>query len=139
VVRKRKTAMDFDAVADSNVINIVREDTVDTEDNADTDVVDEIDIADDTVVNTEIVIKDEINVDTTPVINIDNNVNHNNAIDHILNNERVKSTRVQRGLYLDRDIDAVLSRLLKKGGKGAKSDIINDLLRAAFVDRGLLK
>jgi len=131
--------MDFDAVADSNVINIVREDIVDTEDNTDTDVANKINTTDDTVVDTEIVIKDESKVDTKPIINIDHNVNHNNAIDHILNNERVKSTRVQRGLYLDRDIDAVLSRLLKKGGKGAKSDIINDLLRAAFVDRGLLK
>lgn len=92
----------------------------------------------DSVINTDV--NNDSNPNNNPIIDndINHNVNHNNAIDNILNKEKSKSTRVQRGLYLDRDIDAVLTKLLKKGGKGAKSDVINDVLRAAFEARGLL-
>ncbi len=67
-----------------------------------------------------------------------NKNNNISVIDTILNNEKTRSSRVQRGMYLDHDIDLVLSRLYSKGGKGTKSDIINELLRKEFIDRGLL-
>lgn len=60
------------------------------------------------------------------------------VIDDILNNSKGKSTRVQRGLYLDADIDKVLNTLFKKGGKGSKSDILNHVLRKEFKSKGLL-
>lgn len=124
------TIRDLNLKGDINTDNIPKPDTnIDNVDN--TDVNNVTNTINDTV----------INPDNNTVIDndINHNVNHNNAIDTILNTDKSKSTRVQRGLYLDRDIDAVLTKLLKKGGKGAKSDVINDVLRAAFEARGLLK
>lgn len=69
---------------------------------------------------------------------LENNTESVDVIDDILNNSKGKSTRVQRGLYLDKDIDKVLTNLFKKGGKGSKSDILNSVLRKEFKNKGLL-
>lgn len=124
--RKKRHIADFDAVA--SVPDIKPNDDHDTKN-------DHVDNNDDkTEIKNDIVTNDSINTDNKN----NHNVNHKNVIDTILNNEKSKSSRVQRGLYLDRDIDDALNKLYKKGGKGTKSDIINDLLRKEFEDRGLL-
>lgn len=81
--------------------------------------------------------------DDTPVPDSKNETSQSenesvDVIDDILNNSKGKSTRVQRGLYLDADIDKVLNTLFKKGGKGSKSDILNHVLRKEFKSKGLL-
>lgn len=108
---KRNIATGFDSVAkiDSNDIN---NDNVAVE----IDTSNDIDTSDD---NTNVINNDNVDV-----------------IDDILGKK--KSTRVQRGLYLDRDVDAALTKLGKKGGKGAKSDIVNALLKEGLKNRGLL-
>lgn len=63
--------------------------------------------------------------------------------DHFL--VRVIEGKVRRkdlvlvGVYLDPQIAEVLDRLGKKAGRGAKSEIVNNVLRSDFEESGLLK
>ena len=51
--------------------------------------------------------------------------------------KKVNST-VLTGIYLQEDLSQILDRLAKKGGRGAKSRIVNEALRAIFNEKGLL-
>lgn len=42
------------------------------------------------------------------------------------------------GIYFDNDVYQVLMRLAKKGGRGAKSKIVNEAVRGVFKEKGLL-
>jgi hypothetical protein len=53
---------------------------------------------------------------------------------NVKKNERGKVT----GIYLQEDVSQILNRLSKKGGRGAKSKIVNESLRSVFKDKGLL-
>lgn len=77
-----------------------------------------------------------INSDTNKVISIDDVNNTIDVLDGIL--EKKKSTRVQRGLYLDRDVDVALNKLTKGAKKGIKSDVVNALLKEGLEKRGAL-
>lgn len=90
------------------------------------------------VVNARDDIEADIDTDELEVVVKRTNDENIDVIDDILNNNKTKSTRIQRGLYLDREIDKVLNTLFKKGGKGSKSDILNSVLRKEFKSKGLL-
>jgi len=87
-------------------------------------------------------IKTEIKSDTENSINHDGVINKNDVddtldvIDNILGKK--KSTRVQRGIYLDHDVDAAINKLTKGAKKGIKSDVINALLKEGLQKRGAL-
>jgi hypothetical protein len=93
-------------------------------------------INNDNVNEVDEMVKTEVDTNNDTDNSINNNDDTVDVIDDILGKK--KSTRVQRGLYLDRDVDAALSKLGKKGGKGAKSDIVNALLREGLQNRELL-
>lgn len=61
-------------------------------------------------------------------------------IDKIMSEKVTRRTDVlvQVGLYLEPDISNVLDELGRKGGRGARSQIVNDALRKYFKERDLL-
>lgn len=46
--------------------------------------------------------------------------------------------RIANGIYLQKDILQTLNKLAKKGGRGAKSRIVNEALKEIFKQKGLL-
>lgn len=59
-------------------------------------------------------------------------------IDTLLLGTNVKEIKTMIGVYLEPDVANVLRWLGKKGGRGSQSKIINDLLKIAFIEKGLL-
>jgi gentisate 1,2-dioxygenase len=79
-------------------------------------------------------------------INVNNNINENkeekepdylNAIKDIVEKKPKKDMK-PTGIYFDENVLKVLDSLAKKGGRGAKSRIVNDATKAAFIQAGLL-
>lgn len=52
--------------------------------------------------------------------------------------KKKKDDLVLTGIYLQPDLAHILDSLGKKGGRGAKSRIVNDALRKVFTEKGLL-
>lgn len=46
--------------------------------------------------------------------------------------------KVVVGFHIEKELAAILDDLQRKGGKGVKSQIVNELLEKAFKERGLL-
>ncbi len=69
-----------------------------------------------------------------------NNDNKNEDVfDRLLEGKKKKQPKkVWTGVYLKPDIAQVLEILSKKGGKGAKSEIVNESLRRVFTEKGLM-
>lgn len=59
-------------------------------------------------------------------------------IDSLLDGKSGKDDLTLTGVYLQADVLKVLNRLAKKGGRGAKSRIVNDALRKVFEEKSLL-
>lgn len=59
-------------------------------------------------------------------------------IDELLGGGKKKNELILTGIYLQSDIAAVLDRLGKKGGRGAKSRLVNEALKKMFQEKGLL-
>jgi hypothetical protein len=99
-------------------------------------------------VNKDINVNDKVNKDTNvnDKVNKDIDVNDNNKNDNqkdFLDNliEGTKKRQPQRiltGVYLDPNIVKVLDQLAQKGGRGAKSRIVNEALEKVFKEKGLL-
>lgn len=82
------------------------------------------------------------NDNTNTNINTNNN-NQTNQLDYLDkliegNVKKTDSGTVLTGIYLQKDLAQLLDRLAKKGGRGAKSRIVNEALRSIFVEKGLL-
>ena len=59
-------------------------------------------------------------------------------IDTIINGTIKKEVKELVGIYLQPDVLNTLRLIGKKGGRGAQSAIVNELLRLAFIEKGLL-
>ncbi|MBA2873157.1 hypothetical protein HNQ85_003495 [Anoxybacillus calidus] len=81
--------------------------------------------------------------------NINDNINKSNIeqnnddkvdfIDQLIEGTKKKSNNlVLVGVYLQKDVAQVLDELAKKGGRGAKSKIVNDALQQIFKEKGLI-
>lgn len=71
---------------------------------------------------------------------LNNNKNDNEDIfDKLLDGKKKKQPKnVWTGVYLKPEIADVLEQLAKKGGKGVKSEVVNEALRRVFVEKGLM-
>ncbi|MEN8702459.1 hypothetical protein [Bacillus infantis] len=86
------------------------------------------------------------NVNVNDNINVNNNVHVNNNEDGSLLSELVSGKKAKKksdslinsGIYFEPDVYEVLQSLAKKGGRGAKSRIVNESLRKEFIAAGLL-
>jgi hypothetical protein len=85
-------------------------------------------------------------------INVDDNINVNNNV-HVNNNQggsllselvsgkktkKKSDSLINSGIYFEPDVYEVLQSLAKKGGRGAKSRIVNESLRKEFIAANLL-
>ncbi|MGG3805380.1 hypothetical protein [Metabacillus fastidiosus] len=70
---------------------------------------------------------------------VTDNINDNDYLDSLIEGKKKKSNQpVLTGVYLQKDVLQVLDQLAKKGGKGAKSKIVNEALRKVFMEKDLL-
>lgn len=68
------------------------------------------------------------------------NIANLDALDALFKDNQPKSvTHTYRGFYLENDIVKVLDRLAKKGGKGIKSQLVNEALKRIFIEKGWMK
>ena len=51
-------------------------------------------------------------------------------------NKKFTDNYEQRGLYIRKDLDAILTKMAKKGGKGTKTTIVNAALQRLFDEMG---
>ncbi|NRF95767.1 hypothetical protein HQN89_33615 [Paenibacillus frigoriresistens] len=56
----------------------------------------------------------------------------------LVEKSKKKDELVLVGVYLQPDLAGILDKLGKKGGRGAKSRIVNDALRKMFTEKGIL-
>lgn len=52
--------------------------------------------------------------------------------------QRIEDTHVMRGIYIEKQLDKIIDRLAKKGGRGVKSKLVNEALKKLFREKGLL-
>lgn len=66
-------------------------------------------------------------------------VGHSGYLDELLEGDgKKKQGTTLTGVYLENDILKVLDQLAKKGGRGAKSKLMNEALRKLFTEKGLM-
>jgi hypothetical protein len=95
-----------------------------------------------------------INVDNNMDINVHDNVHVNknvNKNDNISVNvdylkelvegkvKNKKDELINTGIYFEPKVYSVLMAYAKKGGRGAKSRIVNDTLKSTFIQMGLME
>jgi hypothetical protein len=95
-----------------------------------------------------------VNVDVNEDVNVNNNVNvdvnnHDNVHTEIPYLNRLANAAtppkkkldslINSGVYFEKEVFDILMDLAKKGGRGAKSRIVNDALKEAFKNAGLMK
>ena len=64
------------------------------------------------------------------------NDNVSKLVEDMIDNKKPEKKVV--GLYLDPDVAEALRKVGEQGGRGAKSKIANDVLRAFFKEKGIL-
>jgi hypothetical protein len=81
-------------------------------------------------------------------VHVNNNVNENENISVNVNylkelvegkGRKKKDELINTGIYLEPKVHSVLMAYAKKGGRGAKSKIVNDTLKSTFIQMGLLE
>jgi hypothetical protein len=71
----------------------------------------------------------------------DNEINNENidVLDQIINNNKKKEkTHVLKGIYFEREVAAAIDRIARGGGKGIKSQIVNEAVKKVFKEKGWL-
>lgn len=72
-------------------------------------------------------------------ININNKNDNEDIFDKLIDGKKKKQPKnVWTGVYLKPEIANVLEQLAKKGGKGVKSEVVNEALRRVFIEKGLM-
>lgn len=73
----------------------------------------------------------------SPNVNI--NDNDNSGLKGIITKEKPRKTAKELvGIYFDKDVKEALDAYQKAEGRGAKSELLNDLARYALEQKGLL-
>lgn len=57
----------------------------------------------------------------------------------IIEQKKRRDSKKLIGIYFDGDVAKVLDKIGDRGGRGAKSELVNDVLKAFFKKQGLLK
>lgn len=72
-------------------------------------------------------------------VDVINNDDGEDIFDQLIDGKKKKQVKnVWTGVYLKPEIAKVLEQLSKRGGKGAKSEIVNESLRRVFSKKGLI-
>lgn len=79
------------------------------------------------------------NINNNVNVNVDINDNQNFLNDLVSGKAKKKAdTLINSGVYFEPEVYSILMTLAKRGGRGAKSKIVNDALKAAFKNAGLM-
>ncbi|NRD81136.1 hypothetical protein HPT25_27990 [Bacillus sp. BRMEA1] len=149
MARKNRNLADFNEVANANIsknastntnVNVNDDSNINDSDNVETNTVQ----MDSINANKEKNINIAANVDDINDLNINENDNKQEVkmdyLDKLIegNTKKNENSSVLTGIYLQKDLSVILDRLAKKGGRGAKSKIVNEALRSVFMEKGLL-
>jgi hypothetical protein len=81
----------------------------------------------------------ENNIGINNEINNDNENENVDVLDNIINNNKKKDqTHILKGIYFEREVAAAIDRIARKGGKGIKSQIVNEAVKKVFKEKGWL-
>lgn len=84
--------------------------------------------------------------------NINNNINDNanndvkeneneneDPMDRILSaNKKKDETHVLKGIYFEKEVAQAIDRIARNGGKGIKSQLVNEAVKKVFKEKGWL-
>ncbi|MDE3841215.1 hypothetical protein C0966_18360 (plasmid) [Bacillus methanolicus] len=128
MARKNRNLASFDDFANNNINKKVNDNNIINE-NINNDINNDINNGDNNYIN----INDNVNVSSGDKKQVD-------YLDALIEGRMKKKENetVLTGIYIQKDLSQVLDRLSKKGGRGAKSKIVNEALRTIFTDKGLL-
>ena len=102
---------------------------------------------DEVTANVEIEIKqDDASVDSvnnhvnenSDIKKDEKNISNSNIISDLMKNQKYEDKYVMKGIYVEKELAAILDKLGKKGGRGAKSKIVNEALRKVFKESNLI-
>lgn len=85
------------------------------------------------------IVNNNINVNKNEVIDVNTREDVNDYLDKLAAGEIKKgSNLILTGVYLEPQVLNVLNKYAKLGGRGAKSKIVNDVLKSNFLEKGLM-
>lgn len=85
------------------------------------------------------IVNNNINVNKNEVNDVNNRENVHDYLDKLAAGDIKKgSNLILTGVYLEPQVLNVLNKYAKLGGRGAKSKIVNDVLKSNFLEKGLL-
>lgn len=136
MARKARNLASFDELA-TNINNNINKNLFGN-DNTNND--ENIDNIDNHNINKIDSTNDNNNVDVNINTNKDIEITELDYLDKLIEGKTKKSESytVLTGVYLQKDLAKILDSLAKKGGRGAKSRIVNEALRSVFKEKGLL-
>ncbi|GIN93279.1 hypothetical protein J22TS1_43300 [Siminovitchia terrae] len=84
------------------------------------------------------------NINEKVIVNINENNNFKNddkenidPIDKIINdNKKKEKTHILKGIYFEREVAAAIDRLGRTGGRGIKSQVVNEAVKQVFKEKG---
>lgn len=80
-----------------------------------------------------------VNVDNIESIEKEHTTSNDEFLDQLIEgNQKKKKQAKVTGVYLEPELEKILDQLARKGGKGAKSKIVNESLRLVFERKGLI-
>ncbi|MCC3359465.1 hypothetical protein [Bacillus sp. REN16] len=82
-------------------------------------------------VNNQVIENNDINKD-------EKNNSNGDIISDLMKTQKYEEKYVMKGIYVEKDLAAILDKLGKKGGRGAKSKIVNEALRRVFKESNLI-
>lgn len=144
MARKNRNLAGFDEVAstNNNNVNVNKNDNeeINVNDDVKIDANDNVNHNDDKNVNMDANIDNGINVSDNNDANVNVEEPKEDYLDKLIEGKakRTESDKNLTGIYLEKDLSQILDRLAKKGGRGAKSRIVNEALRSVFKKKGLI-
>lgn len=94
---------------------------------------------------TENVLVEKTNMNDAITKDLSQETNVENENNKFLNNliqgkgKKKNDALINTGIYFEPEVFEILNKLGKQGGRGAKSKIVNDAVKAVFKDAGLIK
>lgn len=86
------------------------------------------------------------NIDKKVNVNINENSNKKSndkenenidPIDKIISeNKKKDKTHILKGIYFEREVAAAIDRIGRQGGRGIKSQIVNEAVKRVFIEKG---
>jgi hypothetical protein len=157
MARKDRNLASFDDVASNNIkpninVDVNNNDNTKINNNDNFKINNKANTIDGNDINADINQNDNISIDKDVNDKVNNDIIENpetteaatapkmDYLDKLINGKtkKIDNSTVLTGIYLQKDLAQLLDRLAKKGGRGAKSRIVNEALRSVFIEKGLL-